>query len=174
MTWRNCRHNAHFLSCVFRDEVCRCDSGVCVCSAGNGQARPRLGDTVGTMLTFCLVFSVMKFAVVIVMSVCVVLAVARPRLGETAGTMLTLCLVFSEMKFAVMIVVSVCVVLAMARPTLGGTVGTMLTFCLVFSEMKFAIVIVLSVCVVLEMARPGLNLEKLSAQCSLSVLCFQK
>ena len=37
-------HNAHCVCCVFRDEVCRCDSAVCVCSAGNGQARPRLGD----------------------------------------------------------------------------------------------------------------------------------
>ena len=53
-------------------------------------------------------------------------------------------------------------------------IGTMLTVCLVFSEMKFAVVIVLSVCVVLAMARPGLDLEKLSAQCSLSVLCFQR
>ena len=61
-----------------------------------------------------------------------------------------------------------------ARPRLVETVGTMLTFCLMFSEMKFAVVIVLSVCVVLAMARPDIDLEKLSAQCSLSVLCFQK
>ena len=40
--------------------------------------------------------------------------------------------------------------------------------------MKFAVVIVLSVCVVLAMARPGIDLEKLSAQCSLCVLCFQR
>ena len=99
---------------------------------------------------------------------------ARPRLGETVGTMLTVCLVFSEMKFAVVIMLSVCVVLAMARPRLGETVGTMLTFCLMFSEMKFAVRIVVSVCVKLAMARPGLDLEKLSAQCSLSVLCFQR
>ena len=85
-----------------------------MCSAGNGQARPRLVETVGTMLTFCLMFSEMKFAVVIVLSVCVVLAMARPRLAETVGTMLTFCLMFSEMKFAVVIVLSVCVVLAMA------------------------------------------------------------
>ena len=68
------------MSCVFRDEVCRCDSAVCVCSAGNGQAWHRLGETVGTMITVFLVFSVMRFAVVIVLSVCVVLAMARPRL----------------------------------------------------------------------------------------------
>ena len=68
------------MSCVFRDEVCCCDNAVCVCSAGNGQARHRLGETVGTMLTVCLVFSEMKFAVVIVLSVCVVLAMARPGL----------------------------------------------------------------------------------------------
>ena len=61
-----------------------------------------------------------------------------------------------------------------ARPRLGETIGTMLTFCLVFSEMKFAVVIVLSVCGVLAMARPGLDLLKLSAQCSFSVLCFQR
>ena len=145
--------------CIYTT-LCRCDSAVCVCSAGNGQARHRLGETVGTMLTFCFVFSEMKFAVVIVVSVCVVLAMARPRLGETVGTMLTFCIVFSEMKFAVMIVLSVCVVLAMARSRLGETVSTMLTFCLVFSEMRFAVVIVLSVCVVLAMARPGLDLEK--------------
>ena len=88
--------------------------------------------------------------------------------------MLTVCVVFSEMKFAVVIVMPVCVVLAMDRPRLGETVGTMLTFCFVFSEMKFAVVIVLSVCVVLAMARPGIDLEKLLAQCSLCVLCFQR
>ena len=40
--------------------------------------------------------------------------------------------------------------------------------------MKFAVVIVLSVCVVLAMARPDIDMEKLSVQCSLSVLCFQR
>ena len=49
------------------------------------MTRPRLGETVGTMLTFCPVFSEMKFAVVIVLYVCVVLAMARPRLGETVA-----------------------------------------------------------------------------------------
>ena len=44
------------------------------------MARPRLGETVGTMLIFCLVFSEMKFAIVMVLSVCVVLAMARPGL----------------------------------------------------------------------------------------------